>query len=117
RRRRRWTEGTQSLLREAIDHAERERHLRADDGEVDLPIAGKPGEPFEIVGRERDAGRDVGDAGVPGRAPHSLHLRAPREPPGERVLAAAAADDAGAHARQCRTRRTPGKPMPTPAAP
>src|SRR5262249_56957054 len=87
-----------------------------DDGEVARLLARKPGEPLETVGRERDAGRDLGDAGVPRRAPHALHLRAPREPPGERVLAAAAADDEDAHAGQCRKWRTPVNTMATPCA-
>ena len=53
---------------------------------------------------------------LPGRAPHALDPRAPAELPGQRVLAAAAADDEDPHATQCRKWRTPVNTIAMPCA-
>ena len=53
---------------------------------------------------ERDAGRLLGDAGVAGRAPEPVAFRVLREGPGQRVLAAAAAEDEDVHGELHRVR-------------
>ena len=115
RGRRRRAEGAEPRGREAIDEAEREGQLRADDGQIDGGLARKALEAREVVGRDRHALRVGRDARVAGRAVERLHPWAPAELPDECVLATAAPDDEDPHPpSQCRKWRTPVKTIARP---
>ena len=83
--------------REEIDDAAIERQLGTDDGEVDALALGKREHGFDIGGVDGDAGRDVAHAGIARRADHRFDGRLRGQFPGQRVLAAAAADDHEPH--------------------
>ena len=84
----------------AIDDAAIERQLGTDDGEIDALALGERGERVGIaptsIGDER--ARSAAMPALPGRADDRADSRLARELPGERVLAAAAADDEHLHA-------------------
>src|SRR3989454_586611 len=107
-------EGAEAGGGEAVDQAQGQRQLGADDGEIDVALPGEAQEPLHVVGGDRHALRLLGDAGVAGRAVERADAGALPELPHERVLAPAAADDEDTH--QWRKWRTPVKIMATPCA-
>ncbi len=76
-----------------------QRRLGADHDEVDVVLAGEGQHLVAVEDVERHAGRLLGDAGVAGRAPEPVALGVLREGPGQRMLAAAAAEDEDVHGR------------------
>src|SRR5207237_7653321 len=98
-------EDAETRGREPVDEPERQRQLRADDGEVDLLLRCEALETLQIVDPDRHALRLLGDPRVPGRAPERIDSGTLPQLPHEGVLAPAAADDEDAH--QCRKCRTP----------
>src|SRR5882724_10617837 len=107
-------EGAEAGGGEAVDEAQGQRQLGADDGEIDVALLGEVQQPLHVVGGDRHALRVLGDAGVAGRTVERADAGALPELPHERVLAPAAADDE--HAHQWRKWRTPVKTMATPCA-
>ena len=83
---------------ELVGEAGDERRLGPHDDEVGVQLVGQAGLRLDVVGGGGVAGRDRRDPGVPRRGVELLDPRAPGEPPAERVLAAAAADDEDLHA-------------------
>ena len=86
-------EDAQAAGAKEVDRAGGERRLRADDGEVDLLGEREVGELGEIGDGDVPDVRLGRGAGVAGRDEDALHPRRLRQPPGQRVLAPAAADD------------------------
>jgi len=76
---------------ELVDQAQHQGRLRADDHEVDAFAGGEGAKAHHIVGRDRHAGRDLGYAGVAGRAEQGVAQGRVRDFPAQRVLASAAA--------------------------
>src|SRR5437016_6036083 len=105
-------EGAETGGGEAVDEAERQGQLGADDGEIDPALLREAQKPLHVVGGDRHALRVLGDAGVAGRAVERGDARALPELPHERVLAPAGGDDGDA--QQWRKWRTPVKTMATP---
>src|SRR5439155_7020405 len=108
------TEGAEPGGGEAVDEAEGQRQLGADDGEIDVAFLREAQEPLHIVGGDRHALRLLDDAGVAGRTVERADAGALPELPHQGVLAPAAADDE--HAHQWRKWRTLVKTMATPCA-
>ena len=80
-----------------IGDAGHQRLLRPDDDEVHVVRDREPRQPLDVVHGEVEAARVARDAGVAGRRPDLLDERALGDLPGERVLAAAAADQQDPH--------------------
>src|SRR5947207_667380 len=99
-------EGAEAGGGEAVDQAQGQRQLGADDGEIDVALLGEAQEPLHVVGGDRHALRLLGDAGVAGRTVERADAGALPELPHEGVLAPAAADDEDKH--QWRKWRPPG---------
>src|SRR2546425_5187972 len=91
------TEHREARVEEAIGEAGDERRLRPHHGEVDPLAPSERDETVERVGGEGDAHRVAGDAGVAGCREQRRDARALGDLPGERVLAAAPADDQHPH--------------------
>src|SRR3989441_43261 len=91
------TEHREARVEEAIGEAGDERRLRPHHGEVDPLAPSERDETVERVGGERDAHRVARDAGVAGCREQRRDARALGDLPGERVLAAAPADDQHPH--------------------
>ena len=83
---------------ELVHEAERERQLRPHDREVDLHRLGEVGQLDDVVDGDRDAGRELRDARVAGRAEDVRDARRLRELPDECVLAPARTDHEESHA-------------------
>jgi hypothetical protein len=84
---------------EQVDDAGHQRRLGADDGQVDVLVAGQFAQAFQVVGLDRHVaalGLERG-AGVARRDQHFVHARRLGELPGQRVLAAAGTDDEEFH--------------------
>ena len=74
-----------------------ERHLGADDGEVDAVHIGQVGQAIEIVRRDGQVGGERGGAGIAGRAVEVGLGVLPPDRPAERMFPASAADHQGPH--------------------
>lgn len=82
------------LVRDAGD----ERRFGADDDELRRQRHREPEQAVAVVGANRVAPAEAGDAGIAGGGVQLGQRRALRESPGERVLARAGADEEDAHA-------------------
>ena len=93
------TEATQAGRFEGIDHADHERCLGADDGQIDLFALRERDQAGDIVDRHRDVAtaRFGGRAGVARGDQHFFDARGLRAFPGEGVLASAGSDDQNFH--------------------
>ena len=91
------TEGAPAALRELVDHAEHQRQLGADHGQVGLDLIGQRHHRVQALHIDGEALGFLGDAGIAGRA---IDLASPRrlgKLPDQRVLAAAAAKNENFH--------------------
>ena len=88
---RRRSEDPQTGGSEGVDKARHERRLRAHNGQIDLPFAGKPDESGNVRGTQRHVFSDPGSAGVPGGDEYLGPVFG--EFPGEGVLPSASADN------------------------
>ena len=96
-RRRARSEHRPSLGPEAIREPAGQRYLGTDHGEVDAVHVGRVGDAVQVVGRDGEVGRQVGGAGIAGRAVEiGVRVLAP-ERPAESVLPSASADDQQPH--------------------
>ena len=84
---------------ERVDQSGNERHLRPDDGEVDILALDRGHQPVDVVHRDVQHARVVGDARVARRAQQLRPLRRARQRAHDRVLAPARADDQNLHVR------------------
>ena len=91
-------EGADAGGAQRVGDAFGKRSLGAYHHEVDGVLGAEAGDLVAVEDVERDAGRLLGDAGVAGGAPEAVDLRVLGEGPGERMLAAAAAEDEDVHA-------------------
>ena len=89
-----------------VGHARDQRHLGADDDEVGVEVVGELRDLRGVGGVDREAERDLGDAGVAGRGEHLGRRRRTLQRPHERVLAPARPDDEDAHGQAARGRTT-----------
>ena len=93
-------EAFQSGLGEGVDDANDQRRLGADDSQVDGPFAREGDQLGHILGTDRYV-LELGfarRAGIAGRDENGVYLGRLRGLPGQRVFAAAAADDQYLHA-------------------
>src|SRR5436190_10803061 len=90
-----------------------ERNLWPDDGEIDPLVLNGGDEGFDIVGRDREQGRDLSDARIARRGQHLVDDGAPRQPARDRVLAASSADDQDPHSGRLCSRDGPMETTPT----
>ena len=82
---------------EGVDDAQRERQLRAHDGEGGLLGLGQADHGVEVFEIDGDAAGDLGHAAVAGRANHLRDARAARDRPGQRMFAASGTKDQDFH--------------------
>ena len=80
-------------MAQLVGNTRHERNLGTDDDEIDVERVGEREQPFPIVGTNRVAGAERGDAGIAGGGVELAQALALGELPGERVLAAAGTDD------------------------
>jgi hypothetical protein len=92
-------EDREAARAEAIGEACDQRRFRTDHGEIHVLAHGERDQSVEVVDADVDGCRVPRDAGIPRRGPQTLHQRALRELPRERVFAAAAADEQDLHSR------------------
>src|SRR5262249_55311398 len=83
---------------EVVDGAGAGRRLRGDHDEVDLVDLAEGDHQLVVGDVERYAHRLLGDAGVARRAPQLVGERARGDLPGQRMLAAAGAEEKDVHA-------------------
>ena len=115
RRRAAGAEGEDAAGAQHVGDAFGQRRLGADHDEVDGVLGAEGEDLLAVEDVERHAGRLLGDAGVAGRAPEPVAFRVLREGPGQRVLAAAAAEDEDVHGQLRAWPRSPrvlGAPPP-----
>ena len=88
-------------LAEIITQSRDQRRLRTDDDQLDALVATKRDDDVVIGRIDRDALGDLGNSGITGRAVELGQQRACAQRPGERVLAAARADEEDIHQVAC----------------
>ena len=97
RRRPGGAENLQPARAELVDDARRQRRLGTHDRQVDVLLYGEVGDRAEVGERDVLKPRLDGGAGIAGGDEDFLHPRALRELPGQRMLAASAANDEELH--------------------
>ena len=95
------TEILDAGLAERITQSRNERRLGTDDHQLDAFVAAKRDDDVVIGRIDRDALGDLGDPGITGRAEELGQERACAQRPGERVLAAARANQQDIHQVAC----------------
>ena len=83
---------------ELVGEPGHERCLGADHDEVDRKAPGEAQQRLAVVCLDGVTGSERGNAGISGGGVQLVEVRAAGDPPGERVFAAAAADDEDVHA-------------------
>ena len=99
----RGAEDAQAVALEKIDDARGERVVWADDGEVDALVFGELHERGVLGDFERQACRELRDAGIAGCAKDGADAGRLAQFPDERVFAPAAAEDEDFHRRKAGT--------------
>ena len=82
---------------EVINDSRRERIIRPDDGEIDRVLSRKICQRRQIARLDRDVLADLSRARLPRRAENPVDAGGLLQFPGERMFAAAAADDENSH--------------------
>jgi hypothetical protein len=82
---------------QAVGHPGDQRCLRTDDDEVDRLAVSQLADHRRVRRVDVDEVGDLRDAGVAGRAQHTVHRRIARQPPRQRVLAPPASQDEDLH--------------------
>jgi hypothetical protein len=92
-------ENAQAPRLEQVGNAERERQLRADDGEIDIFFDRERGELLDLLNADGDKLGEFANAGAARRAVNFRYARALANFPNQGVLASAAANDQDFHER------------------
>ena len=95
-----WTEHCDPVPAQEVGKAGDERQLGPDDYEIDPELAAEAENAFGVLGANRVALAEPRDPWVSRRCMERFEARAQLELPGQRVLAAARADDEDPHAAE-----------------